>query len=100
MITVKYRYTRPHAATRGVASRNDTSIFAWGQNCGVKDMTSVIPIGISTAENTKLKASNALSSRTRPVALRTNKFLLLVGGCEPARAPAVATGILLFAGLS
>jgi hypothetical protein len=44
-----------------------------------------------TAENTRLKASNALSSRTRPVAFLTNKFLLLVGGWEPAFAPAVAT---------
>ena len=66
-------------------------VFACGQNVGVKAMTSVIPTGISTAEKTRLKASNALSSRTRPVALRTNKFLLLVGGWESARAPAVAT---------
>jgi hypothetical protein len=66
-------------------------MFACGQNVGVKAITSVIPTGISTAEKTKLKASNALSSRTRPVAFLTNKFLLLVGGWEPARAPAVAT---------
>jgi hypothetical protein len=66
-------------------------MFACGQNVGVKDMTSVIPTGMRTAENTRLKASNALSSRTRPVAFLTNKFLLLVGGWEPAFAPAVAT---------
>jgi hypothetical protein len=66
-------------------------MFACGQNVGAKDITWVIPTGIRTAEKTKLKASNALSSRTRPVAFLTNKFLLLVGGWEPARAPAVAT---------
>ena len=67
-------------------------MFACGQNVGVKAITSVIPTGIRTAEKTKLKASNALSSRTRPVAFLTNKFLLLLaGGWEPARAPAVAT---------
>ena len=55
-------------------------MLACGQNVGVNAITSVIPTGISTAEKTRLKASNALSSRTRPVALRTNRFRLLVGG--------------------
>src|ERR1700733_10740172 len=91
MMIVKYRYTRPQVATRGVASRNDTSMLACGQKVGVNAITSVIPTGIRTAEKTRLKASNALSSRTRPVALRTNKFLLLAGGWEPVCGSAVAT---------
>ena len=66
-------------------------MFACGQNVGVNAITSVIPTGISTAEKTRLNASNALSSRTRPVAFRTNRFRLPPGGCAPARASMVAT---------
>ena len=55
-------------------------MLACGQNVGVNAITSVMPTGISTAEKTRLNASNALSSRTKPVALRTNRFRLLVGG--------------------
>src|SRR5205085_624782 len=54
-------------------------MFACGQNCGVKPITCVIPTGISTAEKTRLNASNAFSSRTRPVALRTNRSRLAAG---------------------
>ena len=55
-------------------------MFACGQNVGVNAITSVMPTGISTAEKTRLNASNALSSRTRPVAFRTNRFRLPPGG--------------------
>src|SRR5579875_2314165 len=72
MSAVRYRYTTPKHATSGVAIKNDTNMFACGQNCGAKPITCVIPTGISTALNTRLNASNALSSRTRPVALRVN----------------------------
>ena len=67
-------------ATSGVASKKASSKFACGQNVGANAITSVMPTGISTAENTRLNASNALSSRTKPVALRTNRFRLLAGG--------------------
>ena len=80
-----------HVATSGVASKNDSSIFACGQKIGVKAITSVIPTGISTAENTRLNASNALSSRTRPVAFRTNRLRPPPGGCAPLRIPVVVT---------
>src|SRR5919204_439465 len=50
-----------------------TSTFACGQNCGAKPITCVIPTGMSTAEKTRLKASNAVSSRTRPVAFLTKR---------------------------
>src|SRR6266498_784905 len=65
--------TRPKHATSGVAIRNETSMFACGQNCGAKPITCVIPTGMRTAEKTRLKASKAVSSRTRPVALRTKR---------------------------
>jgi len=48
-------------------------MFACGQNWGVKPMTCVIPTGMSTAEKTRLNASNAFSSRTRPVAFLTKR---------------------------
>ncbi len=64
-------------------------MFACGQNIGVNAITSVIPTGMSTAEKTRLNASNALSSRTKPVAFRTNRFRLPPGGCAPARVPVV-----------
>src|SRR5215469_15974819 len=73
-------------------------MFACGQNVGAKAITSVIPTGISTAEKTRLKASNALSSRTRPVAFLTNRFRLLLGGVASARDPVVVTCILLRGG--
>ncbi len=73
MSAVKYRYTSPKHATSGVAMRNDTNMFACGQNCGANPITCVIPTGIRTAEKTRLNASNPLSSRTSPVALRVNK---------------------------
>src|SRR5579875_461522 len=66
-------------------------MFACGQKVGVNAITSVIPTGIRTAENTRLKASNALSSRTRPVAFLTKRFRLPAGGMAPARHPAVGT---------
>ena len=61
-------------------------MFACGQNVGVNAITWVIPTGISTAEKTRLNASNALSSRTRPVAFLTKRFRLPPGGCDPSRA--------------
>src|SRR5215471_11257856 len=73
-------------------------MFACGQNVGVKDITCVIPTGIRTAENTRLKASNALSSRTRPVAFLTKRLRLLAGGGALALDPAVVTCILPTAG--
>ena len=91
MMTVKYRYTRPQQATSGVASRNEISMLACGQNIGVKAITSVMPTGMRTAENTRLKASNALSSRTRPVAFLTNRLRLPPGGCAPLRLSVVVT---------
>src|ERR671930_2098140 len=48
-------------------------MFACGQNCGAKPITCVIPTGMSTAEKTRLKASKAVSSRTRPVAFLTKR---------------------------
>jgi hypothetical protein len=50
-----------------------------------------VPTGIRTAEKTRLNASNAFNSRTRPVAFRTNRFRLPPGGCAPVRAPMVVT---------
>src|SRR5262252_503802 len=66
-------------------------MLACGQNVGVNAITWVIPTGISTAEKTRLNASKALSSRTRPVALRTKRLRLPPGGCAPSRASMVAT---------
>src|SRR5579863_79720 len=72
----------PKQKTSGIDSRNDTSTLAFGQNVGANENTCVMPTGMSTAENTRLKASNGESSRTRPVALRT-KTEVEPPGLEP-----------------
>src|SRR5579875_521540 len=82
MSAVRYRYTTPKHATSGVAIKNDTNMLACGQNWGANPITCVIPTGMSTAENTRLNASNALSSRTRPVALRVNSVGTPLGFCS------------------
>src|SRR6266851_4710318 len=61
----------PKQNTRGMEIKNDIRTFAFGQNVGANEKTCVMPTGMSTAEKTRLKASNGVSSRTRPVALRT-----------------------------
>jgi hypothetical protein len=70
-------------------------MFACGQNIGVNAMTSVMATGISTAEKTRLNASKALNSRTKPVAFRTKRVRPPPGGCAPARLAGAALATLL-----
>src|SRR5579871_3018290 len=72
----------PKQKTSGIDNRNETSTFALGQKVGAKENTCVMPTGISTAEKTRLKASNGDNSRTRPVALRM-KTVVEPSGFEP-----------------
>src|SRR6266849_2901548 len=63
-------------------NKNETSTLALGQKVGANENTWMMPTGMSTAEKTRLKASNGESSRTRPVALRT-KTVVEPCGFEP-----------------
>src|SRR5712692_8391414 len=72
----------PKHKTSGMDSKNETSTLALGQKVGANENTWVMPTGMSTAEKTRLKASNGESSRTRPVALRT-KTVVEPCGFEP-----------------
>src|ERR1051326_8868459 len=61
----------PKHKTSGMENKNETSTLALGQKVGANEKTCVMPTGMRTAENTRLKASKGESSRTSPVALRT-----------------------------
>src|SRR5579864_6481664 len=65
----------PKHKTSGIDNKNETSTLALGQKVGANENTCVMPTGMSTAENTRLKASKGESSRTRPVALRTKTLV-------------------------